>query len=124
VLSCGTATIKGTTSFDLETGKPAAPSVADVWWQQIDATTRYLVPQNGAALYNVGVTNLESITLADLQTAPYSAVRIRGTRTAPSGTIGVDSVVDVRTRHGDYAKLQINTYGWDIVVTWVTYPNG
>jgi hypothetical protein len=98
--------------------------VADIWWQQIDATHRYLVPENGAGLHNLGITDLASVTLQSLQSETYSAVRIRGTASAPQGTIGLNSVVAVRTRSGRYAKLRVDSYGWNLVVTWVTYANG
>jgi hypothetical protein len=123
-MSCGSTTVKGTTSFDLEGGKAAAPNAADIWWQQIDATHRYMVPQNGSGLYSIGIIDLASVTMTRLESATYSQVRIRGTRTAPAGTIGLSSVVAVKTRNGHFSKLRIDTYGWDLGITWVTYANG
>ena len=41
--------IRGTFTFDLDLGKEAAGD-ADLWWEQVDRTERYLVPRNGALL--------------------------------------------------------------------------
>jgi hypothetical protein len=118
VIHCkGPATMRGTYVYDLERCLEASPG--DVWWQQMTAFSRQLTPQNGAMLANMGQVNYNSITLATLKAQPYSAAPIgmsNGRAALPVGT-----VIAVKTRNGQYAKVRIDSYGYNLAVTSTTY---
>ena len=50
-----TTVILGTRHWDVESNSQGAyNSHSDFWWEQVNETTRYLVPQNGATARLVG----------------------------------------------------------------------
>jgi hypothetical protein len=118
VVRCtGPTTMRGTYVYDLERCRETSPG--DVWWQQMTAFSRQLTPQNGAMLANMGQVNYNGITLATLKAQAYSPAPIgmRDGRTAlPPGT-----VIAVKTRNGQYAKVRIDSYGYNLAVTSTTY---
>ena len=121
VVSKGTATIKGTWNFDCESGTITAPgTVVDIWWEQIDGVKRQMVPQGNALIVNLGVVDFDLITPAAMQLYNYSATPIIGNNDATNKLVTGD-VFCVQTREGNFAKLKVLTYGYDLVVQWVTY---
>lgn len=117
----GTTTLKGTYTFDFENGVSGVPSQADVWWEQVDSVRRYLVPQNGAAIGRLGAVDFDTLTLSQLRTEPYTYQRLDASDTG-TNQLRTGTVVAVRTRHGQYAKMRVESYGFDLRITWVTYP--
>ena len=63
VQSKGTTTLKGTWTFDFDTGVQGPPGGSDLWWQQVNTVTRYLVPQSGAMLAHMGKPNFDAVSL-------------------------------------------------------------
>ncbi len=120
LVSAGTATLRGTATFDLETGTAGTGADRDLWWEQVDATARRLRPQNGALLCPLGVRPFESVTTATLAAADYSAAPVDGNRTG-TNRLRPGSVVAVRTAAGNLAKLEVLSYGYDLQVRWATY---
>ncbi len=120
VMSKGTTTLKGTWTFDFETGVQGPPTGADVWWEQVDNTVRFLVPQSGAMLANMGKPNFDAVSLQTLQSQPYTANPINGSNNA-SNQLTAGTVIAVKTNAGRYAKMKINSYGYNLGITWVTY---
>jgi zinc ribbon protein len=118
VIQCtGPTTMRGTFVYDLERCREVSPG--DVWWQQMTAFSRQLTPQNGAMLANMGQVNYDGITLATLKAQSYSATPIgmsKGRINLPPGT-----VIAVKTRNGQYAKVRIDSYGYNLAVTSTTY---
>lgn len=121
VVSSGTTELKGTYTFDLETGVQGGtgPGV-DLWWEQVDQTTRRLCTQNGALLAHLGKPDYYSVSLTTLQAAAYSAAPIDGSNTS-TNQLTAGSVIAVKTGSGHFAKLKINTYGYNLGITWTTY---
>jgi hypothetical protein len=72
-------------------------------------------PSNGPT----GVS-FDSITLADIQATTLSSANIDGnndnTNMIPTGTIVV-----YKTNEGRYGKFLVASYGYDLVINWVTY---
>ena len=68
MFSKGTASLKGTWTFDLEAGKLGPPTGADLWWRQVNSVTRYLVPQGGAMLAHLGKPNFDAVSSQTLAT--------------------------------------------------------
>jgi len=110
-----TATIWGTWIFDFDKVEMCDyPSdEADLFWQQVSTTERYIVPWNGAEFANLGIINFD--TVVDCSIYKLSTDKIDGSvdhNTIPSGTVLV-----VKTSLGNYAKMRIDTYGEDLRVT-------
>jgi hypothetical protein len=120
IVSQGTATIKGTWSFDCESGVVGNTSIGDIFWNQQTAVARRMVPLGTAQIVNLGVIDFNAVTATTLPTYAYSATPIVGDNNA-SNKLVAGNVFCVRTIQGNYAKLQVVTYGYDLVVKWVTY---
>jgi hypothetical protein len=121
IVSSGSATLKGTFTFDLDTGVEGGtgPTV-DIWWDQQTAVARQMVPQNTARILNLGVVDFPSITANNLQYLAYSATPIPGSND-PSNKLVAGDVFAVLTTSGNYAKVKVVTYGYDLQIQWVTY---
>ncbi|MEO5683548.1 MAG: hypothetical protein ABIQ88_12945 [Chitinophagaceae bacterium] len=121
VLSQGTAIIKGTWLFDCETGANVAQGVAaDIWWEQMTTVKRQMVPLANARIVNLGNVNFGQVTPATITSYNYSASPIIGNNDASNKLVNGD-VFCVQTRQGNYSKLQVVAYGYDLKVNWVTY---
>jgi hypothetical protein len=120
VQSRGTTTLKGTWTFDFDTGVQGSSTGSDIWWEQVNNVTRYLVPQGGAMLANLGQVNFDAVSLQTLQTRPYTMTPINGSNNA-SNQLTAGTVVAIKTGAGRYAKMKINSYGYNLGMTWVTY---
>ena len=121
VVSSGTVKLKGTYTFDLDTGVEGGVGPgADIWWEQQTPTQREMTTQNGATLVNLGTADFNSITAANLQTLSYSATPIVG-NVGSSNKLVAGDVFVVHTTSGNYAKVKILSYGYDLQIQWVTY---
>jgi len=81
---------------------------------------RSMVPQGSATLTNMGVIDFNSITPASLQALSYSSTPIDGNNDATNQLVAND-VFAVRTNKGNVAKVQIESYGYNLQIRWVTY---
>ena len=120
VLKEGAVTLKGTWTFDFETGVQGPPSGADVWWEQVNNVTRFLVPQSGAMLAQMGKPNFDAVSYQTLKGLSYSATPIDGSNNA-SNKLTAGTVVAIRTNTGRYAKMKVNSYGYNLGINYVTY---
>ncbi len=121
IVSQGTATIKGTWLFDFETGTNVGlGSIGDVWWEQIDAVKRQMVPQNSAQIVNLGQVNFSQVTPAAMQSFIYGTTPIPGNNDATNQLVNGD-VFCVKTSAGNIAKVGVVSYGYDLGIEWVTY---
>jgi hypothetical protein len=77
VVSFGTTILKGTWTFNFDTGAEGAPG-ADVWWDQQTTILRQMVPQGTARIINIGVTGFNAITPDVLQKLTYTTTPIKG----------------------------------------------
>ncbi len=120
VQSEGTTILKGTWTFDFDTGKQGPPTGADIWWRQATATVRFLTPQSGALLAHMGKQNFDAVSLPTLKTQPYTALPINGSASS-ANRLTPGTVIAVKTNTGRYAKMLIKTYGYNLGIAWVTY---
>ena len=120
-VSSGTTTLQGTWLFDFDAGHEGTSG--DVWWEQHTATRRSLEASGGAQLVNLGHVNYANVTPALLQTLAYGTVGINGSNDA-SNLLTPGDVFAVRTNLGNYAKVQVVSYGYDLHITWTTYRLG
>lgn len=121
VVSSGTTTLKGTWSLDLDTGTQSGPGTArDIWWEQQTAVARRMTPQNSAGILNLGVVDFNAITADGLAGLPYGATPIPGNNDATNQLVPGDCFA-VRTNQGNFSKVKVLNYGYDLNIQWVTY---
>lgn len=119
VVSFGTTILKGTWTFNFDTGAQGAPG-PDVWWDQETNVLRQMVPQGAARIINLGVTNFNAVTPAALQKLTYTTTPIVGNNDASNRLVQGD-VFAVHTNQGNFAKVEVLQYGYDLKIQWVTY---
>lgn len=122
IVSQGTTVLKGTWVFDCETGtlSGSLSGPGDIWWEQIDAVKRQMVPVSGASIVNLGKVDFNALTPEVLQALVYGKTPIPGNDDATNQLIKND-VFAVRTNGGNVAKIKVNKYGYDLKIEWVTY---
>lgn len=121
VVSQGTVVLKGTFTFDLDTGVEGGVGAGyDIWWEQMTAVARQMTPRNSALIVNLGVGGYAGITAANLQTLTYGTTPIPGSNDASNKLVNGD-VFAVRTSQGNYAKVEVVSYGYDMTIRWTTY---
>lgn len=122
IVAQGTGTLRGTFTFDLDTGTEGGVGTSfDIWWEQMTDVARQMTPRNNARIVNLGVVNFNSITAESLKTLPYGTTPIPGNNDATNLLITGD-VFAVRTNQGNYAKVLVINYGYNLSIRWVTYP--
>lgn len=115
-------TLKGTWLMNLDTGVLGS-SGGDVWWEQIDNVRRRMVPRNGAQIAYLGVmTPLQFALLgpAQLQALNYGSQPIVGDNNSHNKLVA-GAVFAVRTNLGNYAKVRVVTYGYNLAIRLTTY---
>lgn len=124
IISSGVAVLKGTWTFDLDNGTEGGVGPGfDIWWEQMTAVARQMAPQNGARIVNLGVVDFNSITADSLQTLTYLATPIPGNND-PTNKLVTNDVFAVLTNGGNYAKVKVVAYGYNMTIQWVTYHLG
>jgi hypothetical protein len=116
----GTTILESTWTFDFDTGVEGPPLGADIWWEQVDDVRRLLVPQSGAMLAHMGQADLNAVSLQTLQSLAYTCTPIDGSDGA-SNRLTAGTVIAVKASSGRYAKMRIDSYGYDLGISWVTY---
>jgi hypothetical protein len=138
-VSSGTAVIPGTWSFDFDKGSvgnfQVDTGVVDVFWEQVTGTERQMTPitssflsrfglsldpNHSAGITNLGFVDFSSITADFLQGLAYGSAPVNGNDDASNLLLQGD-VFAVRTSDGNYSKVQVLSYGYDLQVLWVTY---
>jgi hypothetical protein len=121
VVSSGTAVLKGTWTFDLDTGAEGGlgPNF-DIWWEQETAVVRSMTPLNSAQLVNLGMADFNSLTPDTLSSLTYSTMPIDGNNDGSNKLVTGD-VFAVLTTSGNYAKVKVVAYGYDMTIQWTTY---
>jgi hypothetical protein len=116
-----TDVLKGTWVLDLETGVQTgfAPE-GDIWWEQHTDVIRTMEPQNNARLANLGNVDFNAITPDTLASLTYSSTPIVGNNDATNKLVNGD-VFAVKTNKGNYAKVKVLAYGYNMQIQWVTY---
>ena len=111
--------MQGTYLFDFDSGTQTQTG-ADVWWDQQTNTVRSMNPQAGAAIVNLGAVDFSTLSCSDLHSEPYANVPIDGNDDATNQLISGD-VFAVRTNQGNYTKVQVISYGYNLLLRFVTY---
>jgi hypothetical protein len=69
----------------------------------------------------LGAVDFDAIASSELRVERFTDVPIDGSNTG-ANQLTPGTVVAIRTRHGQYAKMQVVSYGYDLLIKWVTYP--
>jgi len=121
IVSSGIGVLHGTWLFDFDAGTETTSSAAaDVWWEQKTAILRAMVPRNSATLVNLGPVDFTSLTPDTLSSLTYASTAIDGNNDA-TNKLTANDVFAVRTTSGNYAKVKVTAYGYDLHIQWVTY---
>src|SRR5262249_52584419 len=75
---------------------------------------------NGAQIVNLGPVNFAAVTPDTLSSLTYGSAPIIGNND-PSNKLTTNDVFAVKTSSGNYAKVKVVTYGYDLHLQWVTY---
>ena len=106
----------GTWSFNFESNRMEIGSpYNDFFWRQVNNTVRYLVPLNGAG-FSITNESYENVSYSDAVNAVYSNESINGSvnnNSIPDGT-----VLLCHTSEGNYIKMRIDTYGYNLQFTY------
>ncbi|MDX6695678.1 MAG: hypothetical protein QOF02_3281 [Blastocatellia bacterium] len=122
VVSQGTTVIKGTWVFDCETGTQggASFSAGDIWWEQMTTVKRQMATWTNAKIVNLGAVDFNALTHVELQALPYGTTPIPGNNDASNKLVNGD-VFAVLTNAGNFAKIKVVNYDYNMKVEWVTY---
>jgi len=121
LVSSGESILRGTWTFNLDIGVLGGDG-SDLWWEQQTDTIRSMVPSGRAILAYLGTVDFESLSVEQLQQLPYSTTPINGSIDAPQNNLLMNgSVFAVLTNGGNYAKVQVVAYGYDLAIRWITY---
>jgi hypothetical protein len=118
VVSNGAVTLKGTWSFNCETG--VVGSGGDIFWDQLTSTQRQMTPKGSAKIVNLGLVDFNTIDAAQLASYQYATAPIPGNNDSTNQLVDND-VFAVFTNDGDYAKILVVSYGYDLSIQWTTY---
>jgi hypothetical protein len=97
--STGSLKIPQTWSADLDEGVIGAGAQADIWFQAVTATERYVTPRNGAEIAVVGTS---SVGLSGCWSARLSTASI------PMDSLPPGTYVCVRTNERRYCQFRVN----------------
>jgi len=115
--------LHGTFEFDFDSGTET-PSGADVWWNQQTDIVRTLVPILPADIMNLGPVDFASLSCSDLRLENWTTNDpIDGNNDATNQLTSGD-VFAVLTNQGNYAKVQVISYGYNLELNFVTYQSG
>jgi hypothetical protein len=120
VYSKGRLVVRGTWSYDLDSGIQTTEDGADFQWELDTAVKRYLAPHNGAGFLVVGIRDFDSLTLRELEKLHYSSQKIDGSNESYN-QIPQRTVVAYKTKQGRFGKFIVDDYGRDLTIRWVTY---
>jgi hypothetical protein len=134
VLCQGTTTIEGTFFIELDSTGCGTSNPGDVFWEQFTATSRAMVPINGAKIALIGVMSsaqFDAVTWHDLRALTYGTTPIDGSDPFASSNLRDGTVFAVLTSDNHVAKVRVNSHsftnipndphGHDITVSYVTY---
>ncbi|WP_263383668.1 YncE family protein [Granulicella arctica] len=125
IVSQGTVVLKGTYLFDLDAGVesvtgPIVGTTWDLFWDQQTTVIRSMNPYDGAKIVNLGVVPFASVTASSLQSLTYGTTPIPA-NADPTNKLVPGDVFAVHTNAGNFAKVLVVAYGYDLQIQWVTY---
>jgi hypothetical protein len=130
VVSQGTGTIKGTFSFDFDTGRmsgrnaTAPPRRAlDVFWRMKTEVDRALEPMNGTRIGVIGARDFDAVSYLDVADTAVARTPINGSADGRN-RLRAGTVLAIVTSDGHYGKIGITRYGRDLGIRWEIWAGG
>ena len=132
IISSSQDILKGSYCFDLDAGRQADSREADIFWEHVDDTVRYLNALNGAQFSYLGRVDFDQISVNTLSAAAYGTRRLNGSANV-ANQLTDGTVILVQTKKGNFCKLKIEKYGiaapgdlpqWPksaLLIKWVTF---
>src|SRR5208283_4853743 len=120
VVSSGEWVLRGTWLFSFDKGVETNGPGADVWWEQQTAVQRALVPKGAARIVNLGHRDFDSLALDELRKQDYETAPIPGNADA-GNQLAAGDVFAVHTQGGNFAKVIVVEYGYNLKLRWITY---
>jgi hypothetical protein len=124
IASSNSTVLQGTHLFNFDTGVHSTTGGSgsgwDVWWQQNTEVVRNMVAREGAQLAYLGHVNYNAISFADLAAYHYTSAPISANNNA-SNLLTDGAVFAVRTSEGNFTKVQVINYGYNIRIRFRTY---
>jgi YVTN family beta-propeller protein len=119
IVAEGEITLCGTFVFDLDSGT-TEDGGTDIFWEQVTDVSRFMAAEGAAGLVDLGPVNFDAITLEDLRALDYGQQKIVGDDNEANQLPDGD-VLAVQTSGGNYAKVLVLHYGYDMQIRFVTY---
>jgi hypothetical protein len=69
---------------------------------------------------NMGKANFDAVSRQTLMLQAYTATPINGSNNS-SNKLTAGTVIAIKTNAGRYAKMRVDSYGYNLGITWVTY---
>lgn len=121
VVSSGETALKGTWIMDLDTGVQGGDLFeGDIWWEQLTETSARMTPGRRARITNLGVTDYDGLGLDRLEPLAYGDTPIPGDPGGNNELVDGD-VFAVMTSEGNFAKVLVVKYGYNMLIRWTTY---
>jgi hypothetical protein len=121
VLCTNAGTLQGTFILDAEKCAQSGNLTGDLFWEQIDTVQRQLVPFSaGDQVAVLGKVDFGTVSLADLKSAPYGTNPVNGSNNTQN-RLTPGTVLAIHTRNGHFAKMRIDSYGYNLGIAVVTY---
>jgi hypothetical protein len=123
IVAAGKTTLKGTWSFDFDSGIQGDFTAGDVWWEQMTSVLRQMMPIAAAKIVNLGTIDFDTLTAMQLKDLIYTNDPIPGNDDS-TNQLTIGDVFAVATNAGNYAKVKILNYGYNLELEWITYHFG
>ncbi|MDX2117445.1 MAG: hypothetical protein SFY96_04600 [Planctomycetota bacterium] len=126
IVSSGSFTLPGTWLFDFDAGVlvDSHGTPADIWWEQINPSTRQVVVDGTASIASLGSIDFNAFAYDELAALSYSNMTLNG---SDVGNILLPGYVfAIHTDLDNYAKIRVTaefdrTKNNGLVFDWVTY---
>jgi len=115
----GEVTLCGTFVFDLDSGT-TDDGGTDIFWEQDTDVRRRMTAEGATGLVDLGPMNFDALTVDDLRGLDFGEQRIVASDDADN-QLPTGDVFAVRTSDGNFAKVLVLAYGYDMQIRFVTY---
>lgn len=130
VVSQGTSTIRGTFSFDFDSGRMSGREVTappqgalDVFWRMKTEVDRALEPINGTRLGLIGARDFDAVSYLDVADTAVASSPIEGSADGRN-RLRAGTALAIVTSDGRYGKIGITRYGRDLGIRWEVWAGG
>ncbi|MER8012335.1 hypothetical protein [Streptomyces sp. NPDC094149] len=124
VVNQGDTALKGTWILDLDSGYQGGDMYSgDIWWEWLTQNSARMTPGRRSSIVNLGVVDFDALTLDRLVPLAYHNDPVPGNPDGSNQLVDGD-VFAVMTSEGNFAKVLVVKYGYNMLIRWVTYRWG